>query len=205
MGGFTPLDSRARTNIGDIGGALLAGIKSEEFRNEFYQSNTNHDRILEILNRYFIQGLFLKYDVDANIDSYAINRMLSNDPNLIISEALRKYYKTNNVYYNTRFTEFGENEFDMRLEGNNIFINIDKAYDFNDQVISFAFALRANNASNCNILGIPQPYCQLLFGSGGQDTGSINFYSMSYTEGFVNSIACLAQEEQGIKQCDRPN
>jgi len=50
MGGFTALDERARTNIGDIGAALLAAIKSNGFRDSFTEDNPDQDKIFDILN-----------------------------------------------------------------------------------------------------------------------------------------------------------
>jgi len=131
--------------------------------------------------------------------------MINDNPGSRISGVLHRYYKSNNSYYNYRFTEFGKSEFDMKVNGERVSINPSAADEYSKQIISFAFALRASDANNCDTLNIKPPYCQLLFGSGPEDTGLINFYSFFFTEGFVKSVSCLSLEEQGIKKCDRPN
>lgn len=205
VGGFKPLDLRARTYTGDLGGALLAGIKSSEFKQAIQSDNIDQNYILEILNKYFIAGMFQKYDLDADIDSFSLVRILNSNPSMKLSDSL-VYYYTNSYEYSRRFTLFAENELNITFNSSGVAnLQYNKLYDINDQIISFAFSLKSQDATDCNVLGVPQPYCQLVFGNGGSDTGFINLYSYNFTEGFASSVICLSQEEQGFKQCQRPN
>lgn len=198
MGGFTKLDSRARTYIGDLGGVLWSAVGSNEFKNA-----TTEEERFQILNHRYFEGLIDKYDLDADVDSYMLRHILRSQ-DVKLSEAFEIYYAENSPYYSSRYTTFGENELNIRFDmANNMWYpDMNKAEEINKHVISFGFAIRANDPDNCNVLGVDQPYCQLLFGSGGDDTAAINYYSSFVTEGLYNAVVCNAKEESGFGICE---
>jgi hypothetical protein len=54
----------------------------------------------------YYTGINKNYDLEGDIDSYAIRKMLNQNPNLLLSDVLATYYTTNNAYYQYRFTNF---------------------------------------------------------------------------------------------------
>lgn len=192
--GQARLDKRSRTYVGDLGGVIQRLIRTNDFEwkedsDDFKKFPTNL-----INNNLFAQkayeGLFEKYDIEADIDSYMINRILNSDSNKKLSQAISEYYNSDLV--NKKHEIFLEEELDMPKPHNLGRDLPDQRYrDLSYQVFAFAimfdYGSRANAGEvDCFVFNDAKCVAEIFFPQNNDYVTTNIFYSGIVTQLIYN-------------------
>jgi murein DD-endopeptidase MepM/ murein hydrolase activator NlpD len=174
-----------RTFTGDYGGALSTAVRFPSFK------DVSGDRQKFNLNLRVFEGLFDKYDLLADYDTYSLIKYLNTSDNIKLSDALLYYYGDNNSYYNSRSVYFA----------NKYLVNNASKYSENSKEIA-TFGMYLSAGPSMQNWGDPRKWWDNLslssFISFSSTRDNIFKYSDYMTDRLYRDTSCMISAESGL-------
>jgi hypothetical protein len=137
------------------------------------------------LDKKYVQGMYDKYDIYADVDSFAIRKLLRDSPAMAVSNALALYYGQPSAAYDSRFGFFHSTE----LASADVAYSIAQFAHISAEFVHWDDTVRKCDGKNVLTECIPL----------------LPVWAESYmAPRFISDVSCFDQEERGLATCPVP-